>query len=53
MFRINYSFLKSWIDRVTVLSSLENVSGFLLTHATAQTVATIIIIASGARNHIY
>ena len=53
MFRINYSFLKSWIDWVTVLSSLENVSGSLLTHAIAQTGATIIIIASGARNHIY
>ena len=36
-----------------MLKSLENVSGFLLTHVTAQTVANITIIASGARNHIY
>ena len=53
MFLINYNFLKSWTERVTILKSLENVSGALLTHATAQTVADIIIIAFGARNHIY
>ena len=53
MFRINYSFFKI-VDRPSnILKSLENVSGSLLTHAIAQTVATIIIIASGARNHIY
>ena len=53
MFRINYDFLKSWTDRVTILKSLENVSGSFLTYTTAQTVANTIIIASGTRNHIY
>ena len=49
-----YLLLKSWTDRVTNLGTLKNTSGCLLTsNATPQAAGNIIIIESGASNHIY